>query len=402
MNIFEVDISYLSIPNEETFSFQSFEIFFIGLTHAFFSALPVSPPLFICLRRLLIQGVPAGIASYLATAIGETFFLFFILFGFRDLIQFWYDWEPILYFLGIALTCSILFEFSQDYRLQKISIDQTQTLIQIFGIHFVLMFLNPVVAFNSTQFPLSIETTRTWFPMATTAYLSGFFIGLFGFSCLFGFVFLFLKNWFQAISLKPYGTFMRPLNRWLIILGLSLIFNVTGKYTWHLFIQYPAETFASSLERLNLFSNENTSSPSIVRHFHGFDSSIRNRERNLPVSRYFPVETFKQRRIWNDKPPLTEAQTQDAYFRYNIHYINKFSKFINEKRQNLRTPFSLKKSLEQINRLKQVKQDYFTLLKAQPILNKGKGNPTFSYTQEQIASNAKNMYIHDDFYVLKK
>ena len=290
MNIFEVDISYLSTSNEEIFSLQSFEIFFIGLTHAFFSALPVSPPLFICLRRILVQGIPAGLTCYLATALGETCFLFFILFGFRDLIQFWYDWEPVLYFIGIALTCNILFEFSQDYRLQKISIDQTQTLIQIFGIHFFLMFLNPAVAFNSTQFPLSVETTQSWFPIANIAYLSGFFIGLFGFSCLFGFIFLFLKNWFQVTSLKPYGTFMRPLNRGLIILGLSLIFNVTGKYTWHLFIQYPAETFASSVGRLKLFSKEssienNSSTPlgvdstpggSVVRHFTGFDSSIRN------------------------------------------------------------------------------------------------------------------------------
>ena len=80
MHIFEIDISYLN--NQ----YSSTETFFAGVTQAFYFAIPVSVPLLICLRRLLVEGIPAGIASYLGNSVGQTFFLFMILGGSREYI----------------------------------------------------------------------------------------------------------------------------------------------------------------------------------------------------------------------------------------------------------------------------------------------------------------------------
>ena len=95
LNIFEVNLSYL----EEQFSV--IDTLFLGCTHAITLAIPFSPPLLICLRRLLVQGALAGFVSYLGTTVGYLVFFTFLFFGARDLVQFWYDWEPIFYSLGL-------------------------------------------------------------------------------------------------------------------------------------------------------------------------------------------------------------------------------------------------------------------------------------------------------------
>jgi hypothetical protein len=108
LDFFEVDLSYL----ENNYSL--FDTFFLGFTYSFAMALPFSPPLLICLRRMVIQGIRIGLSAYLGTAIGYTFFFSLLFFGARDFIQFWYDWEPVFYVIGIALSCKILFAFYNE------------------------------------------------------------------------------------------------------------------------------------------------------------------------------------------------------------------------------------------------------------------------------------------------
>ena len=55
MNIFEIDISYINN------NYSSIETFLAGAVQAFSFAIPLSVPLLICLRRLLVEGIPAGI-----------------------------------------------------------------------------------------------------------------------------------------------------------------------------------------------------------------------------------------------------------------------------------------------------------------------------------------------------
>ena len=58
----------LEIPSYES------NRFILGFLNSFFLALPLSTSHFISARRLLVQGVPAGIASSFGTIIGQSFF----------------------------------------------------------------------------------------------------------------------------------------------------------------------------------------------------------------------------------------------------------------------------------------------------------------------------------------
>ena len=396
MNIFEIDISYINN------NYSSADVFFIGLTHAFSFAIPFSPPLLICLRRLLVQGIPSGIVSFLGTAVGQTLFTAFLLFGFRDIIQFWYDWEPVLYLIGVVLSLSILFNFFNDSRLKVLNSVSGAKLASFFVQNLVLVFLNPVSAINTSRFITNQEILGL---NATFVYLSSFFIGVFGFSCLFGFLFYLLRNWLFVVSLKPYTAFMRPINKGLVIISISLILNVTAKFTWHLFLQHPGESFLNNIEIVEGFLPVQASKETSIRKFPVFDSNIKNRERHLPVFRHFGVDSLKQQRVWANKPPLTESQLETVYFRYNIHIVNKLSDWVNKTRFNSRTPFVDQSTPEQIKRLKQVKSDYLQIQSAiktpslnQQVQNKGKGNPVIGYAQEKLisADSPTSNYLHPD------
>jgi hypothetical protein len=392
MHIFEIDISYLN--NQ----YSSTETFFAGVTQAFYFAIPVSVPLLICLRRLLVEGIPAGIASYLGNSVGQTFFIFMILGGSREYIQFWYDWEPVLYIIGLLVTLKILFSFYLESRLRRPTALDQKTLFSFFILTFILVICNPVNAINLTGFVTNNNILSVDEPLLL--YLLGFFLSLTGLSILFGFGFYLIRNWLLVILIKPYSMFMKAVNRGLVIFSLALIFNATGKLAWELFTYYPAEKVLTS----EMFLGTKPAEP--LRKFNPLDFGIRSRNRPISVYSRFPLKVLIQRRVWMNKPPLTASQENQVYFRYNIHCVNQFSDWMSKLSFTTRTPFINKNTPEQIRRLQQVKADYLELNKivqtrlpspTEPA-NRWKGKPPANYTQEQRdLTNALNSpYLHPD------
>jgi hypothetical protein len=378
MNVFEIDTSYINN------NYSSISIFLDGLSNSFLLALPMSVPLLICLRRLLVQGIPAGISCYFGTAVGQTFLTFLILFGFSDFIQFWYDWEPLLYFIGMIISVKLLFQFYTDARLKSETILRIPKLLSIAFTNFIIVLFNPVGILNIS----TLVTTQQFInDQQITFYLLSFFIGLFCFSCLFGFVCYLLRNWFLVFSLKPYVAFMQPINKFIVFGSFSLILSVTTTFTWQLFLQHPIEKLFNNIQTLESFLlKKEIANFQNLREFPMFDSNIQGGE-HLLVSRHFPIDSLQQRRIWANKSPLTESQLETVYFRYNIHFVNKLSDFIHKKRFEIRKPLSNKETPEQLKRLKQVQKDYLNLqlitsadldkkfgFNGREILNRGKGN----------------------------
>jgi hypothetical protein len=242
MNILEIDVSYIN--NNDS---NAINTFFIGITHSFLLSLPFSVPLLVCLRRLLVQGIPAGLFSYLGNAVAQTFFVSMLIFGFRDFIQFWYDWEPVLYLLGVILSFRILLTFFVDSRLKALNPSNVKPFLRIFLTSFVLVLLNPVSAITPSQMVLTQEILSFTNPLV---YLFGFFLGVFGGSCFFGFLCYFLRNWLLAFSLRPYGSFMRPINKAIVLISLSFIITVTVKSSWQLFFHYPMENTMENIQRI--------------------------------------------------------------------------------------------------------------------------------------------------------
>ena len=393
MNIFEIDISYINN------NYSSIETFLAGVTQAFSFAIPLSVPLLICLRRLLVEGIPAGIVSYLGNSVGQTFFLFLVLGGFRSVIQFWYDWEPVFYLIGLLFTLKVLFTFYLESRLKRPTTVDLKTLSGFFGLQVFFVLGNPVNAVNLSGFITNNEILSM--EGSLLLYLMGFFISLSLWSIVFGFGFYLIRNWFLVLSVKPYSLFMQPINKGLVISSLALIFTATGKIAWELFTYHPIEKVLQADTFLG------TTSAEPLRKFNPLDFGIRSQNRPIPVSTHFPLKTLIQRRIWMNKPPLTKSQEEQVYFRYNIHIVNRISEWARQFSFSSRTPLTQRSTPEQIRRLQQVKTDYLSVqsmvqeqknknLKTVP--NGWKGKPPASYTvrNADFMKQESSLYLHPE------
>src|SRR5204863_330233 len=72
--------------------------FLLGFFNSFFLCLPLSVAHIISARRLLVQGLPAGIFSNLGTICGQILLLICILFGGRFFIIPWFNFQILSYF----------------------------------------------------------------------------------------------------------------------------------------------------------------------------------------------------------------------------------------------------------------------------------------------------------------
>ena len=195
LDFLEFDLTYLEN------SYSILDTFVLGFTYSFTMALPFSPPLLICLRRIVIQGIRIGLASYVGTALGYTVFFSLLFFGARDLIQFWYDWEPVFYVIGIALSWKILVGFFNASPANLVEYDMLDkygvkskkalpltpfNLLSIGGLNFILVLCNPVSLISSSKLLLSPNISQLSSP---SFFLFSFFIGFLFFSSFFGFLF---------------------------------------------------------------------------------------------------------------------------------------------------------------------------------------------------------------------
>ena len=194
LDFLELDLTYLEN------SYSILDTFILGFTYSFTMAFPFSPPLLICLRRMVIQGIRIGLASYLGTAVGYTVFFSLLLFGARDLVQFWYDWEPVFFLIGIGLTWKVLIEFYNASPANLVEYDMLDkygvkskkallltpfNLLSTAGLNFILILCNPVSLISSSKLLLNPNISNLSSP---GFFLASFFIGFLCFSSFFGFL----------------------------------------------------------------------------------------------------------------------------------------------------------------------------------------------------------------------
>ena len=100
----------------ETNSSAGVGILFYGFLNGCFSCMHLSAAHLVTIRRMLVQGLPAGICSALGTAVGQCGFLACVLFGFRGLLFPWLALEPLGYILGTVILLGIASAMAQDRR----------------------------------------------------------------------------------------------------------------------------------------------------------------------------------------------------------------------------------------------------------------------------------------------
>ena len=265
------------------------------------------------------------------------------------------------------------------------------------------------------------------------------------------------NNFFSAISFN--WTPSAKASRFLSFLIIGCVLSGTLQYSWRLFTQYPLEAIISAkpaysttsvLENQKLnrsFSNiaadKSTlrdqnggiileergnlqdvnqvaagKNPSLLREFPAFDSNIRHREKNLPIDRFLPIEKMNARRILSERPPLTEEQKSDAYFKFHSFFINSLEKYFDNKIIYSRLPEKQNRNYYQIQYLQQLKDQFtenqntkgtvlrsktFEPLLARPLQNntKGKRPQGFSYVRDLVSSENIDNYMHDELQIYR-
>ena len=196
--------------------------FLIGFLNSFFLSLPISATHLIWARRLLIQGIPAGIAAGLGNIIGQTWFLFCILLGLRLFIIPWFSLEPLNYVIGIVFILTVVYDMVHQRSIKIIKFSDKITLIKIFFINFILSWTEQTVfyqyfgnlTFSSepTILEISSANSELEFILIHGSYLLGILIGSIVFTTFFGWFFLRFSNFLLGLSTVPYSRWINQLN----------------------------------------------------------------------------------------------------------------------------------------------------------------------------------------------
>lgn len=222
--------------------------FLIGFLNSFFLSLPISTAHLIWIRRLLIQGIPAGIASGLGLILGQFLFVGSVIFGLRFLIIPFFSFEPLTYIFGILLIFSIIFDMFHERQIKRIpfiffSKEKKQettkkTLLQIFFLNFVLIWTQQNFIFHYLgNLTLDVEPTILQFLGNQTFfdnifYLFGILFGNLFFTFIFGFLIQKLNDFLYKSFSIIQSRWLQRLNRSLLVLIILFAFNSTSYYSF--------------------------------------------------------------------------------------------------------------------------------------------------------------------------
>lgn len=258
--------------------------FIIGFLNSFFLCLPLSTTHLISVRRLLIQGVPAGLISSIGTIIGYTCFLFSVLFGLRLTVIPWLSYEPLSYIIGLFFTLTVVYDMAHEHTIRKFNWSQKSQLIQIFFINFVLTWTEQSCFFtyfgNLTLNPQPTildnfsSITNSGLILAHSSYLIGILLGSILFTSFFIIVCLQVSNVYLKLSGLSYSRWLRQINFSLLTLIIAFTFTSIPFYS----LEY---LFAGSLGFISqdkafektIFSSKNLKdSPGVLGGYSGLKS----------------------------------------------------------------------------------------------------------------------------------
>lgn len=196
--------------------------FVIGFVNSLFVSLPTSAIHLLAGRRLLVEGIPAGVAAGLGTIVGHSFFLASILFGWRWLLIPWLSVEPLNYVVGLLVLLQTIYTICHAPSIKVVSWSERSTLINFFLLNLFLTWCEESSLFQYvgnltlTTDPSYVENffaTSQLSALGTHAlYLMGFFLGSCCFSLLFALIGLTLKKWWLRWSTMTTSRLVNRLN----------------------------------------------------------------------------------------------------------------------------------------------------------------------------------------------
>ena len=176
-------------------------VLFLGFFNGCFSCMHLSAAHVVTVRRMLVQGVPAGFCSALGTALGQCCFLTCVLFGFRGLLLPWLALEPLGYVFGTVILLCIASAMAQDRRTPTLQWSDRSSLLSFASTSAALAWCEQTALFQWVANmslgaePTFLEIVPTNQPLEqlvrNSSYLLTFFLGTLIGGCIIG---LFLQR----------------------------------------------------------------------------------------------------------------------------------------------------------------------------------------------------------------
>lgn len=242
-------ITFFELPSIKN---NLFLLFFCGVFNSFFLSLPLTCSHFISIRRLMIQGIPAGIYSSFGTIFGQFLFFVSLFSGFHFFLTSWITFEPYNYFIGLFLIVSIVYDMVTQRSLSLIGGKRIKTLTKIFFLNFFLSwieqscfgtFLSNVTVLKQPSilemFDLFNPTTTFQLNVGIFSYLFGILFGSLFFTLVFGWGFYFLFHRCASLYATYYSRWVHRLNSSLILLILAITLTSYSDYGANLLFTKP-------------------------------------------------------------------------------------------------------------------------------------------------------------------
>jgi len=200
--------------------------FFIGFFNSFFACLPISAAHILNGRRLLVQGIPAGVAAGSGAILGQCWFVACVVLGLRGFLAPWFSLEPFNYLLGLGLLVNIVYKIIDDRRIRITKWTNRAELFRYFVTSLLLTWCEQTSIFQYLgNLTIGPEPTSLDSFSSTISglgidggYVIGFFLGSCLFTLLLGFIGLLLKRvWMKGLRWATTSYLTNQLNKFFLV-----------------------------------------------------------------------------------------------------------------------------------------------------------------------------------------
>lgn len=213
---------------------------FVGFLNSFFACLPISAAHILSARRLLVQGVPAGVAAGIGIVAGQCWFVACVILGLRSFIIPWFSLEPLSYMVGLSLLVHVVYKITHERRIRVIKWTDRWELIQYFVLSFLLTWCeqssifqyigNLTVGAEPTALDTFSSSSGGGSLLSDGSYVLGFSLGSCVFSVAFGcFALLLRKLWLRWWSMTAFRL-TNQLNSLFLVLLIAFSFASVPYY----------------------------------------------------------------------------------------------------------------------------------------------------------------------------
>lgn len=231
------EIFFLETPSKVFFEFLEIPTlnqnkFLLGFFNSFFLSLPLSIVHVLSIRRLLIQGIPAGVYSIGGYVIGQLLFITCTIFGLREVLIPWIQLEPLNYFLGVVLIFRIIYSMTTERSLTQ----KPGWFLPEYKTYFLTSFLlawceqssmsqylgNLTISPDVSLLESFSSNSSVGSFFSHFSYIFGILVGSLIFISLWGAFFLQVKNWFILNTPLFLSSFIQFINKISFVIGIAL------------------------------------------------------------------------------------------------------------------------------------------------------------------------------------